>query len=73
MITFLLNDSFPVPAGSPSLTHSININLCCTRIKRDNTTEDCHGRSEQQEKRQNSSSAQGNTLPLYLRRLAHAA
>jgi len=47
MITFLLNDSFPVPAGNPSLTHSININLCCTKIKGDDTTEGCQVRSEQ--------------------------
>lgn len=49
MITFLLNDSFPVLAGTSSLTYSININLCRTGSKGDDTTEDCQGRSEQQE------------------------
>lgn len=39
MITFLLNDSFPVLAGT-SLTDSININLCHMGIKGDDTTEE---------------------------------
>lgn len=66
MITFLLNDSFPVLAGT-SLTDSININLCHTGIKGDDTTEDCQGRRQQQENWQNRGSGEGNS------RLAHAA
>lgn len=66
MITFLLNDSFPVLAGT-SLTDSININLCHTGIKGDDTTEDRQGRRQQQENWQNRGSGEGNS------RLAHAA
>lgn len=47
MTAFLLNNSFPVPVGTSSLIHSININLCCTRIKGDDTIENCQESSEQ--------------------------
>lgn len=62
MITFLINDYFPVSAGTSSLTSSININLCLTGIKGDDTIENCQARCQQENKWQNRGLTEGNSL-----------